>query len=455
MIDAHQRANTNSTTSIHRTFSHESEEPIKLKKHKVIAQAFAKRKMFNNAGRLSISFHNTHEDPVGLNFDLNSVASQDFSSTWAAALPKLVTRRGALVGGSISSTRRNSTDSQYSFSLRRVSIESRRNSCDSQFAYSFSEMKADFKTSRVVNKSSSKRRKKPPERARKRSESYKQRGRRDFEKSRSAGGGGGGGKIMPAFRRGSTTSQESQLGVQILSALSIGAAANTVVPALQVPNMKRRAGLDEGTLALKDAERLLPFLFPRPSDSDESPSSEPDNKPNDKDVEAASKVNNGKQRQRDSDNEDSQPEESTRMLDAERSRSKISNKSGKAGRPNGDRRTSAECQTKYHNRGEDETVLQHLLQDSNNEVKGKVERKSGTADLESGANGLESNRVMQQQQLEGQSHAREIATQTLPIEMLEMEALKESITEIINNRNFSSKATQISPQMMKSKKQPK
>jgi hypothetical protein len=48
-----------------RTLNNQAEEPVRLKKHKVIAQAFAKRKMFNNAGRLSISFHSTYEDPVG------------------------------------------------------------------------------------------------------------------------------------------------------------------------------------------------------------------------------------------------------------------------------------------------------------------------------------------------------------------------------------------------------
>jgi smoothened protein len=404
--------------------------------------------MFNNAGRLSISFHNTHEDPVGLNFDLNSVASQDFSSTWAAALPKLVTRRGALVGGSVSSNRRNSTDSQYSFSLRRVSVESRRNSCDSQIALSISEIKAELKTSRV-NKNNNKRRKKLPERTRKRSETYK-RGRRDFEKSKS-------GKVIPSIRKGSTTSQESQLGVQILSALSIGTGSNTVP--LQVPNMKRRAGLDEGTLAFKDAERLLPFLFPRQSDSDENMSSEEkQNDIIDKDIDLQAR--NEVKTHQDTDNEDSQIEESTKMLELEeicdRSKSKISNKSSKSLNRNSDKRTSTECQTKYLI--EDETVLKHLLQESNdvkimNDLEGK-DRKSTKSDLESSLSSYcpDFSRLIQ---LDGQSNAREIATQTLPLEMLEMEALKQSIDEIINNRNCSSKGTQISLQMTKSKKQPK
>lgn len=424
-----------------RIFNREPEEPVKLKKHKVIAQAFAKRKMFNSAGRLSITFHNTHEDPVGINFDLNSVASQDFSSTWAAALPKLVTRRGALVGGSMSSNRRNSTDSQYSFSLRRVSVESRRNSCDSQFALSFSEMKADFKTSRVKN--GNKRRKKPPERTRKRTESYKRNARRDYEKSRS------GKMITTSCRRGSTTSQESQLGVQILSALSIGAASNNNnnnPTQLQVPNMKRRPGLDEGTLALKDAERLLPFLFTRQTDSDDDSSSE--EKPNAKEIDLeAGNVKNDQ----DSDNEDSQPDEETKMLTnediCERSKSKISNNSSKSYK-----RISAECQTKYLLL-DDEKTLKHLLQDSNEND--EINDEKSKDDLVTNYESSYCPDLTRLIQLDGQTNAREMATQTLPLEMLEMEALKQSIDEIINNRNFSSKGTQISPQMMKSKKQPK
>lgn len=42
-----------------------SEEPLRLAKHKVIAQAFAKRHDLNNMGRLSISLHSMHDDPIG------------------------------------------------------------------------------------------------------------------------------------------------------------------------------------------------------------------------------------------------------------------------------------------------------------------------------------------------------------------------------------------------------
>lgn len=128
-----------------RKFGQKVEEPLKLQKHKVIAQAFAKRKEFKNQGRLSISFHNSHTDPVGLKFDMNSaVGSHDFSSTWANNLPRFVNRRCALTGCASSSSlghRRNSIDSEISFSVRHVSVESRRNSNDSQVSVKIAEMK--------------------------------------------------------------------------------------------------------------------------------------------------------------------------------------------------------------------------------------------------------------------------------------------------------------------------
>ena len=42
-----------------------TEEPLRLAKHRVIAQAFAKRHDLNTAGRLSISLHSMHVDPLG------------------------------------------------------------------------------------------------------------------------------------------------------------------------------------------------------------------------------------------------------------------------------------------------------------------------------------------------------------------------------------------------------
>ncbi|XP_050472211.1 protein smoothened isoform X2 [Bombus huntii] len=402
------------TRFLRRTFNCETEEPIRLKKHKVIAQAFAKRKTFNNAGRLSISFHNTHEDPVGLNFDLNSVASQDFSSTWAAALPKLVTRRGALVGGttgSVSSNRRNSVDSEISFSVRRVSVESRRNSLDSQISVQI----AELKTTRKVASSSRGRRGKR---------------RRDFGKSRSGG--------------------------------------NSKVPPIQVPNMKRRsasAGLDDRTLNPKlfdgkNAGMLLPFLFPGQSGSDENLSSEEKQHQEisgkDVDIEGG----NMEKDDQDSDSDDSQPEEEAKMLDPEepheRSKSKISNKSSKSYGHESDRRSREGRRSKYLL--QDETILKHLFQESSDiklksdaEIK-EVYRKAGMGNLASSLNSCspELTRLMQSEVQIG--NAREMATQTsLPLDILEMEELKQSIDEIINSRNCSSKGTQISPQLNKNK----
>lgn len=130
---------------VRRKFGQKVEEPLKLQKHKVIAQAFMKRKEFKNRGQVSISFHNSHTDPLGLNFEMNSVAgSHDFSSTWANNLPHFVSRRHALTGWVSSSShghRRNSVDSEISFSLRHVSVESRRNSNDSQVSVKIAELK--------------------------------------------------------------------------------------------------------------------------------------------------------------------------------------------------------------------------------------------------------------------------------------------------------------------------
>ncbi|CAH1406701.1 unnamed protein product [Nezara viridula] len=131
---------------IRRRFSKETDNRngnhTKLRKHKVIAQAYAKRKGFPKSGRLSISLESTHQDPVGLKFELNSEGSGSVRSSWAAALPKLVQRRGALVAAtnSNSSHRRNSMDSEISYSVRRVSVESRRHSVDSAVSVKVSEV---------------------------------------------------------------------------------------------------------------------------------------------------------------------------------------------------------------------------------------------------------------------------------------------------------------------------
>lgn len=375
-----------------RTSNCETEEPIRYKKHKVIAQAFAQRNKYNSGNRFSISYH--YKDPVGMNFS-DSGASGDVSSTWAAALPNLVKRRGAIVAttGSISSNRRNSIDSEMSFSERHVSVEYsvRRNSLDSQLSVQIADYQVKRKVAGTLPGHSRNRRGKR---------------RREFGKSR---------KIGPVIRRGSTTSQESQLGAQILSALSIGGTSK--IPPIQVPNMKRRsasAGLDEQILNHK----MLPFFSPNQSGSDENEFN--------KNVETG--TNNKEDQDTDSEESIQSNEEERKMLDPkeshERCRSKTSNKSN------------------YYS--QNETILKHL---NSNE-------KAAIEELTSSLNSCcpELTRLMQS---DVQSHAREIATQTsLALDILEMEELKQSIDEIRNRRqstNCSSKGTQISPQLNKSK----
>ncbi|XP_012541511.1 protein smoothened isoform X2 [Monomorium pharaonis] len=411
---------------LRRIFNRESEEPpIRLSKHKLIAHLFANRKTFNKAGRLSISFHNTHADPVGLNFDLNSAASQDFSTTWAAALPKLVTRRCALVGGttgSVSSNRRNSGDSEISYSFRCVSMESRRNSLDSQISVQIAQVKT---TRKVANRSRGRRGK----------------NRRDFGKSRSA-------KIDPLSRRGSTTSQDSQLMTQV---------------PIQMPNMGRRlgnAGLDERTLKninTKNTGMLLPFLLRRQSGSDENLSSDEkrqDVAGKDADIEVG---NVEKEDEQGSDSESSQSEDEVKMLDPENAHERNKNKerSNKKTYHESGRNRESGHRSKYVL--QDEALLKHLLQEAS-DIKAKNEnekkeayRKAVMGDLDSSLTSCypELTRLLQG---DGQTNAREIATQTsLPLDILEMEELKQSIDEIINSRHCSSKGTQISPQLKKSK----
>ncbi|XP_065218384.1 protein smoothened [Planococcus citri] len=122
----------------------EINESNTITKHKLISFAYAKRKNLENGGNLSIDMNN-HQDPVGLNFELNSLGSRYCSSSWAKVLPKLITRRGALavVSRSNSSQRGNSVDSEYSINFKRVSIEShsRRHSIESTVSMQTVEVK--------------------------------------------------------------------------------------------------------------------------------------------------------------------------------------------------------------------------------------------------------------------------------------------------------------------------
>lgn len=227
---------------VRRRFGQKVEEPLKLQKHKVIAQAFAKRKVFQNQGRLSISFHNSHTDPVGLKFDMNSaVGSHDFSSTWANNLPRFVNRRYALTGCASSSShghRRNSVDSEISFSVRHVSVESRRNSNDSQVSVKIAEMKTKVASRSRGTKSKSR--------------SQSRHNRRDFTSRRYS-------------RKESSTSMESQI-VAMAQKGSHHSAATTAEMGMLVPvGPKRRSGIsaldpEQINELIARNKFLLPFL---------------------------------------------------------------------------------------------------------------------------------------------------------------------------------------------------
>lgn len=315
-------------------------------------------------------------------------------------------------------------------------MESRRDSLDSQISVQI----AQVKTTRKVGGRPNGRRGK---------------NRRDFgksEKSRSNK------KIDPHSRRDSTTSQDSQL-----------VTTGGHVP-IQMPNMGRRlgnAGLDERALIIEDrgskmidtknAGMLLPFLFPR-SCSDENLSS--DEKRHQDAVDVDIEADNVEKDEQDSDGEDSQPEEEMKMLSPEdaheRSKTKSTNKNCKAYSHESDRRNREGHRSKYVL--QDETILKHLLQESSDiKIKNEIEkkepyRKAAAGDLASSLTSCcpELTRLIQG---DGQTgNAREMATQTsLPLDILEMEELKQSIDEIINSRHCSSKGTQISPQLKKNK----
>ncbi|XP_055550855.1 protein smoothened [Wyeomyia smithii] len=231
-----------------RRFGSDIEEPVKLQKHKVIAQAFAKRKEFQNHGRLSISFHNSYTDPVGLKFDMNSaMGSHDLSSTWANYLPRFVNRRYALTGAATSSShdpRKNSVDSEISFSVRHVSVESRRNSIDSQVSVKIAEMKTKVASRSRSGVSSSKHHQHQHKNRHQR--------RRDFT---SASG-------RRYSRKESSTSVESQIITAIQKGRHSSSGNSQFFGAT---NMQRRTGIggmdaDQINDFISNGKLLLPFL---------------------------------------------------------------------------------------------------------------------------------------------------------------------------------------------------
>lgn len=84
-----------------------SNEPKRIKKSKMIAKAFSKRKELQQNPNQELSFSMrtvSHEGPVaGLAFDLNE-PSADVSSAWAQHVTKMVARRGAILPQDVSVT---------------------------------------------------------------------------------------------------------------------------------------------------------------------------------------------------------------------------------------------------------------------------------------------------------------------------------------------------------------
>ncbi|KAK9400286.1 smoothened like [Crotalus adamanteus] len=84
-----------------------SNEPKRLKKSRMIAKAFSRRKELQQNPQQELSFSLrtvSHEGPVaGLAFDL-SEPSGDMSSAWAQHVTKMVARRGAILSQDVSVT---------------------------------------------------------------------------------------------------------------------------------------------------------------------------------------------------------------------------------------------------------------------------------------------------------------------------------------------------------------
>ena len=222
-------------------------------------------------GRMSISIHSTHDDPVGFNLgDLNSAASNDVSSAWAAAIPKFVTRRGAIVGAAGAfGLRRNSLDSEISMSaVRRISVESRRHSFDSQYSIHSTQQTAAAvdleKLTRLHYRQGG--RKRTILRGRKMA--LRRRGSITSQASTTIGS-----QILPAItkmrtRRGSVTSQaSSNIGSQILPAITMSKRGFAKDQQVNAGRASAEAGRQR-----QDLERIERFSLNLPGDasSDES-----------------------------------------------------------------------------------------------------------------------------------------------------------------------------------------
>lgn len=413
--------------------------------------------MLYNAGRLSISFHNTHTDPVGLNFELNSVGSNDLSSTWAAALPKLVNRRCALTGadtGSVSSQRRNSMDSEISISVRRVSVESRRNSVDSQLSVQI----AELKTTRKVNGG--------------RRHRHHRRRRREFSSRRMS-------KTGPLFsRRESSTSLDSQLGTHLLNVLAKGNDVKDIVP-----NLKRRtasAGLDGQQFSnlLSNGKLVVPFTIPGQSEISEDENVSLTISESKYNLVLSGQRNVGindetvmKSLRKGLQIEELSSDNCSKKSDNRYSRSdRESRSSRKSLHKRDSRRSKSEYRRseKYKTNSDDSYHENKKLSDDESSVSSfcpELSQLAVQSSLNSGVSvgtqhNCEKNRGSKQSKTSidvgVQANAREIATQTLSAYDIEMTELNNSIDAIQNSRSRSqcvSQGTQMSPKSIRSSRE--
>lgn len=187
---------------------------MKFQKHKIIAQAFEKRKIYKEGHEISIE-PQQHTDPVGLHFDLNSGASNELSSMWKKSLSRFVYRRGAIPEVVICS---QSSNSEMSYSLQHISIESKCNSGDSHISELATKINSYVRKKRVRRKKSA------------------SRGSYDFTQRL---------RHSKVSRKGSsTTSLDSHFGMQLLNIFGKTSDCKTVEPNLNRRRMAN-AGLEE------------------------------------------------------------------------------------------------------------------------------------------------------------------------------------------------------------------
>lgn len=132
------------------------DEKFTKPKHRIIADAYAKRL----EDVISVSIQNSHTDPANLNFELNnlnSTESNGMGTTLTNYLYNIINRRNAVTSmdfgePTMNCARGSSCDSEISFSVRQISVESRRSSVDSQVSVKLSETEIKAKVERRSQK---------------------------------------------------------------------------------------------------------------------------------------------------------------------------------------------------------------------------------------------------------------------------------------------------------------